>query len=208
MSLARPREPIWIKICGLTTQAAVLAALDAHVDAIGFVFADSPRRVTPEQATRLAAPARGKLRCVAVTRNPGQGLVQEILAGFQPDVLQADAQDLEQLRLPRELELLPVLRTPAELPALPERLLFEGTVSGAGRVCDWNAAAEVARRTQLVLAGGLHPGNVADAIAAVRPFGVDVSSGVELRPGMKDPAAIERFAAEARGAGILCRSES
>ena len=203
MSLARPREPIWIKICGLTTQAAVLAALDAHVDAIGFVFADSPRRVTPEQATRLAAPARGKLRCVAVTRNPGQGLVQEILAGFQPDVLQADAQDLEQLRLPRELELLPVLRTPAELPALPERLLFEGTVSGAGRVCDWNAAAEVARRTQLVLAGGLHPGNVADAIAAVRPFGVDVSSGVELRPGMKDPAAIERFAAEARGAGNI-----
>ena len=203
MSPARPRAPIWIKICGLTTQEAVLAALNAHVDAIGFVFADSPRRVTPEQATRLAAPARGKLRCVAVTRHPGQGLVEEILAGFQPDVLQTDAQDLEELRLPRGLELLPVLRTPTDLPTLPERLLFEGAVSGAGRVCDWSTAAEVARRTQLVLAGGLHPGNVAGAIAAVRPFGVDLSSGVELRPGMKDPAAIERFVAEARGAGNI-----
>ena len=203
MSPARPRAPIWIKICGLTTQEAVLAALDAHVDAVGFVFADSPRRVTPEQAARLAAPARGKLRCVAVTRHPGQGLVEEILAGFQPDVLQTDAQDLEELRLPRGLELLPVLRTPTDLPTLPERLLFEGAVSGAGRVCDLSTSAEVARRTQLVLAGGLHPGNVAGAIAAVRPFGVDVSSGVELRPGMKDPAAIERFVAEARGAGNI-----
>jgi phosphoribosylanthranilate isomerase len=199
----RARAALWIKICGLTTPEAVSAALDAGVEAIGFVFADSPRRVTPEQARRLAAPARGKLRCVAVTRHPGQGLLGEILAGFQPDVLQTDAQDLEQLRLPRALELLPVLRTPTDRRALPERLLFEGAASGAGRVCDWSTAADVARRTRLILAGGLHPGNVAEAIAAVRPFGVDVSSGVELRPGVKDPAAIERFVAAARGAGTI-----
>ena len=200
MSLAASAEPIWIKICGVTTPEAVSAALDAGADAIGFVFADSPRRVTPEQATRLAAPARGKLRCVAVTRHPGQPLVEEILAGFRPDALQTDAQDLAQLRLPRGLELLPVLREPAGPQALPRRVLFEGAASGAGRACDWSAAAEVARRTQLVLAGGLHPGNVAEAITVVRPFGVDVSSGVEARPGVKDPAAIARFAAAARGA--------
>ena len=201
MSAARRGEPIWIKICGLTSAEAVEAALDAEVDAIGFVFAESPRRVTPAQAARLAAPASARVRCVAVTHRPGQRLVEEILAGFRPDALQTDAQDLAQLRLPQALELLPVLRAPTELATWPERLLFEGAASGTGRVCDWSAAAEVARRTQLVLAGGLHPGNVADAIAMVRPFGVDVSSGVELRPGLKDPVAIERFVAAARTPG-------
>jgi phosphoribosylanthranilate isomerase len=77
-------------------------------------------------------------------------------------------------------------------------LLFEGAVSGAGRTCDWEAAAEVARRSELVLAGGLDPANVAAAIAAVRPFGVDVSSGVEAHPGVKDPQAVERFVKAAR----------
>lgn len=197
--MAQPHRSLWIKICGLTTPEAVSAALDAGVDAIGFVFAESARQVTPEQASRLAAPARGKLRCVAVTRHPGQSRVEEILAGFQPDALQTDVRDLAQLRLPRELELLPVLRAPGPGQTLPPRLLFEGAVSGAGRVCDWSAACGLARRTQVVLAGGLHPDNVAEAIAVVRPFGVDVSSGVEARPGVKDPAAIARFVAAARG---------
>lgn len=200
MTAARHEGPAWIKICGLTSPEAVSAALDAGVDAIGFVFADSPRQVTPAQAARLAAPARGKLRCVAVTHHPGQRRVEEILAEFQPDVLQTDAQDLPQLRLPRELELLPVLRAPDCAQAMPKRLLFEGAVSGAGRVCDWSAACELARRTQLVLAGGLNPDNVGEAIGVVRPFGVDVSSGVEARPGMKDPGAIARFVMAARAA--------
>ncbi len=191
---------MWIKICGMTTPEAVAAALDAGVEAIGFVFADSPRRVSPEQAARLAAPARGKMLCVAVTRHPGQRELDEILEGFRPDVLQTDAGDLAQRRIPESLERLPVLRDSDVARALPRRLLFEGAVSGTGRLCDWTTAREVARRTQLVLAGGLDPQNVAAAIGTVRPFGVDVSSGVEASRGVKDPAAIARFVAAARAA--------
>jgi phosphoribosylanthranilate isomerase len=77
-------------------------------------------------------------------------------------------------------------------------VLFEGPVSGVGSTSDWNSAAQLARTTQLVLAGGLNATNVADAIAAVRPFGVDVSSGVEAAPGIKDPAKIHEFVRRAR----------
>jgi len=192
---------MWIKICGITTPAAVAAALAAPVAAIGFVFADSPRQLTLADAVALAEPARGRVRCVAVTRHPSQRHLDDILAVFRPDVLQTDAEDLRALRLPKQLELLPVFRD-QDVPQskLPARLLFEGLASGSGTPCDWTTAQRVARRTQLVLAGGLDADNVAAAISAVRPFGVDVSSGVEERPGVKSPAEIARFAAAARNA--------
>jgi len=194
---------MWIKICGLTTSAAVTAALAAGVDALGFVFADSVRRVTPAQALQLAQPVRGRALRVAVMRHPQQAEVDEVLKLFRPDVLQSDAEDLSRLRLPAALELLPVLRDIAAAPAeLPARLLFEGAASGSGSKSDWHAAAELACRTQLVLAGGLSAANVAEAIAAVRPFGVDVSSGVEERAGIKSPAAIESFVRAARVAAM------
>ena len=194
------RASLWIKICGMTTPEAVEAALAAGADAIGFVFAESPRRVTVALARRLAGPARGKARCVAVTRHPGQHEVDEIVAVFRPDLLQSDAGDFERLRLPETLERLPVVRGLSAGDTLPQRLLFEGAASGTGRTCDWDGAAQVARRAQLVLAGGLDPRNVAAAIAAVRPFGVDVSSGVEASPGVKDPSEINRFVSAARAA--------
>jgi phosphoribosylanthranilate isomerase len=192
---------MWVKICGMTTPEAVEAALAAGVQALGFVFAASPRRVTPAEAARLAQPARGRAACVAVTRQPRQEELAEILEVFEPDILQSDAQNLPRLRLPAQLALLPVLRG-AQQPqdALPARVLFEGPASGAGVRCDWSAAQATARRTQLVLAGGLDADNVGAAIAQVRPFGVDVSSGVEERPGVKSPEAIARFAAAARDA--------
>jgi phosphoribosylanthranilate isomerase len=84
---------------------------------------------------------------------------------------------------------------------LPERVLFEGAVSGIGVPCDWSAARALASRTQLVLAGGLTVRNVAAAISAVHPFGVDVSSGVEERPGVKSPQEIARFVEAARQEG-------
>ena len=190
---------MWIKICGMTTADAVAAALDARVDAIGFVFAKSVRQVSPEAALRLAAPARGRVRCVAVTRHPQQQDIDEILRVFNPDVLQTDSADLPLLRLPSQLELLPVLRgVPDESNRLPPRLLFEGPSSGTGVTCDWTAARRVARRTEVVLAGGLSPANVAAAIAEVEPFGVDVSTGVEVRPGVKSPAGIVNFVTAAR----------
>jgi phosphoribosylanthranilate isomerase len=195
---------MWIKICGLTTPDAVAAALDAGVDAIGFVFAKSVRQVAPDVALRLAAPARGRARCVAVTRHPNQQDIDDIISIFKPDVLQTDAQDLPNLRLPAQLQLLPVFRGVGdESNTLPSRLLFEGLTSGAGVPCDWTAASRVARRTELVLAGGLNPANVAAAIAAVQPFGVDVSTGVEVRPGVKSPVEIANFVRAARDLSVV-----
>jgi len=187
---------LWIKICGMTTPEAVEACLEAQVDAIGFVFAESVRQVTPAKAASLAAPARGRVVCTAVTRHPTQQMIDEIIAVFQPDLLQTDSEDLSGLRLPSRLPLLPVFRGDARI--VPPRFLFEGQTSGSGNTADWQIANRLARKAELVLAGGLNPTNVATAIAAVNPFGVDVSSGVEERPGLKSPTRIMRFVSAAR----------
>src|SRR6266702_4829354 len=190
---------LWIKICGMTTPEAVEAAVNAGVDAIGFVFAESIRQLTPAKAASLAAPARGRVLCTAVTRHPSQQAIDEIIGVFKPDLLQTDAEDLPGLQLPPQLQLLPVFRRwQGDDPPLPARLLFEGLASGTGMPCDWVSARHIARKSQLILAGGLNATNVAAAIAEVRPFGVDVSSGVEERPGIKSQAEIARFVSAAR----------
>ena len=192
---------MWIKICGMTTPDAVAAALEAKVDAIGFVFAPSSRQVTPAKAAKLAEPARGRVMCVAVTQHPSQQWVDEIVTAFRPDYLQTDVQDLAALKFARDTQSLPVVRAGQELPnPLPVRLLFEGPVSGRGIAFDWSEARATALRAQLILAGGLSESNVGAAIKAVRPFGVDVSSGVELQPGIKSPEKILKFAEAARAA--------
>ena len=195
---------MWLKICGLTDAAAVDAAVQSGADALGFVFAPSVRAVTPRVAAALAGAARGRCQLVAVTLHPAQELIDELLEGLRPDVLQSDWTDLQQLRLPQQLVRLPVLRASAgegvvSLPEpLPVRALFEGARSGTGVASDWGEASRLARRTELILAGGLHPGNVAQAIDRVRPYGVDVSTGVESFPGRKSPALIAQFIAAAR----------
>ena len=186
----------WLKICGMTSPEAVEACLAAEVDAIGFVFAESVRQVSPARAASLAAPARGRVACTAVLHHPTQQWIDEVIAVFQPDLLQTDSDDLQHLRLPPGLPLLPVFRARAE--NLPPRLLFEGHASGSGLVANWALASELAARSELILAGGLNATNVATAIAAVKPFGVDVSSGVEERPGIKSPTEIMRFVSAAR----------
>jgi phosphoribosylanthranilate isomerase len=194
---------LFIKICGMTTPVAVAAALACEVDAIGFVFAESVRRVSTAQANQLAAAARHRAACVAVTRHPTREQVDEILREFKPDILQTDIEDLEKLQLPRELSVLPVVRPgPQGACALPGRLLFEGPVSGSGQITDWDTAAELSLRTQVILAGGLSPLNVGIAVRRVRPFGVDVSSGVEEAPGIKNSEKIEKFVAAARMAAL------
>jgi len=214
---------LWVKICGLTTRDAVEAAVAAGADAIGFVFAPSKRQVTPALATQLAQGVPRRIPRVAVMLHPTQSQLEEVWTEFRPDVLQTDVGDLQTLRVPMGLAVMPVVRAgsgvglkpaaqgpanaagagnagAADLRAKYSRLLFEGPVSGIGSTSDWSAAAQLARTTQLVLAGGLNATNIADAIAAVRPFGVDVSSGVEASPGIKDPARIHEFVQRARAA--------
>jgi phosphoribosylanthranilate isomerase len=192
---------MFVKICGLTTPEGVAAALEAGADALGFVFAPSVRRVTPAAAAALAAPVRGRALCVAVTLHPTDVEVEEILDVFAPDLLQTDFADAQALSARARARLLPVLREGGALPEpLPARVLYEGAVSGTGRTADWAGAHAVARRTEVLLAGGLNPDNVAEAIRVVGPWGVDVSSGVESAPGMKSPAKILQFVAAARAA--------
>ncbi|HWG75831.1 MAG TPA: phosphoribosylanthranilate isomerase [Steroidobacteraceae bacterium] len=197
---------MWIKICGMRDATAIGAALEAGADAVGWVLTESVRRVQPAEAARLAAAVRERCALVAVTLHPTQALVDEIVRELRPDYLQSDAADLPALRLPRQLQLLPVLRDaelsrePAACATLPVRLLFEGPRSGRGATADWALAARLARRTELILAGGLTAQNVGEAIRCVQPFGVDVSSGVERSPGQKSVAMIAQFVAAARTA--------
>ncbi len=192
---------MWIKICGVTSADAVAAAAEADVDAIGFVFAPSPRQVTPDQAAQLAALAPPGVLRVAVAQHPLQVKVDEICRILEPDYFQTDVEDLGELKIPAHIKLLPVVRFGRKTPSpLPERVVFEGPSSGVGAVADWGRAGELARQTELILAGGLSASNVGAAIEAVRPFGVDVSSGVETTPGIKDPAKIHAFVRAARAA--------
>src|SRR5262245_39531931 len=156
-------------------------------------------------ATQLAQGVPRRIPRVAVMLHPTQSQLDEVWSEFRPDVLQTDVGDLQTLRVPMGLAVMPVVRgggvgLKPDLQPKYLRVLFEGPVSGVGSTSDWSAAAQLARSTQLVLAGGLNATNVADAIATVRPFGVDVSSGVEASPGIKDPARIHEFVQRARAA--------
>lgn len=189
----------WIKICGITTAEAALVAASAGADAIGFVFAESPRRVTPERAYRLAAPVRGRLACCAVVRRIAQADLDEILRVLRPDVLQADVGELAGLRLPRTIEVLPVASTRTGAPdALPDSLLLERPPADDGADWDEPGISNLSRRTRLVLAGGLNARNVSAIVQSVQPYGVDVSRGVEIAPGIKSHDLIRRFVKAAR----------
>jgi len=191
-----------VKICGLRSPDAVAAAVAAGADALGFVFAESPRRVTPAEASRLCEDLPTDILRVAVMRHPSAADWDEVQAGFRPDWLQTDAGDFEALEIDADIRQMPVYRDTPELDegaaSGSPQLLFEAADSGRGRKPDWQRAARLAQSTRLMLAGGLDPDNVAAAIAAVRPWGVDVSSGVESRRGVKDCARIAAFVTAAR----------
>lgn len=193
---------MFVKICGLTTPAAVRAAVDSGADAVGFVFAESVRRTQPEAARLLCEPVPAGVIRVAVMRHPSVAEWHSVRDVFEPDWLQTDAADLANLDLGGQCAALPVYRNaePADEQPWPSPMLFEGLSSGSGRTADWQRAAAITAHAQLILAGGLNAANVADAIAAVRPWGVDVSSGVESSPGTKDPDKIAEFIARVRAA--------
>lgn len=190
---------LFVKICGLKSAADVDTAVAAGADAVGFVFADSPRRVTPAEASAASRDLPAAVRHVAVMRHPTNAEWQAVLDGFRPDVLQTDAGDFATLDVPGEIERWPVLREGRDdTGSLPRVFLYEGPTSGAGVTVDWTLAASIARRGRMILAGGLSAANVGAAVTTVRPYGVDVSSAVESGPGVKDPQLIREFIEAAR----------
>ena len=191
---------MWVKICGLTTVTAVEQAVDAGADAIGLVIARSPRQVSLEQAALLRSAIPAGVDAVAVFRTPGPEL--EAVLGLKFDWIQTDATweptDLVGSRW------LPALKDGPDLAgraaALPAgwRLVDGPSGGGLGIRADVQRVAAAAAEHPVVLAGGLNPDNVSSAIARVRPVGVDVSSGVESAPGIKDPMRVRAFVAAAR----------
>lgn len=189
---------MFVKICGLSTEEHVQAAIDAGADAVGFVFADSVRKIEPARAAAIAQLVPVTVKKVAVMLHPSNDELMTVLRDFTPDVLQTDAADFADLDVPASVECCPVFR---EGNRVTGTYLYEGARSGVGETVDWDVAASVAERGNMILAGGLGLDNVAEAIATVRPFGVDVSSGVERAPGQKDSELIRDFISAAKAAG-------
>lgn len=192
---------LFVKICGLSDAVSIQAAVQAGADALGFVFAHSPRQLTPARAAELTRGLPKDIARCAVTRHPSSAELDAIFRTFAPDYLQTDIEDFAEIVLPARCAALPVYREGMAAHAQPQvgaRILFEGRDSGTGRTADWNEARRLAQMCELILAGGLNVDNVAAAIEHVRPWGVDVSSGVERERGIKDPRRIQEFIARTR----------
>jgi phosphoribosylanthranilate isomerase len=189
---------VHVKICGIRDAGSATTAVQAGADALGFVFhSGSPRLVTPEHAASIAVDLPAHVEKIAVFLRPEPTDIESVLEIFAADRVQADHETIGHLS---ESMRLPVYRQgeAIDLVARPTRFLYEGRRSGVGERVDWELAASMAGRGHMTLAGGLHPGNVGSAIDAISPFGVDVSSGVESAPGIKDKALIEGFLAAVR----------
>jgi phosphoribosylanthranilate isomerase len=190
-----------IKICGLTDIEGVTAAVAAGVDAVGFVFFEkSPRNLSIGQAIDLAALVPDQISRVAVMLHPEAAFCDAVLTGLSPDIVQTDASDFAYLNVPGHIERWEVLRESGvnDQTRLPQRFVYEGDLSGQGDQVDWQNASRLSAQGEMILAGGLDAGNVADAIREVRPWAVDVSSGVESAPGKKDNRKIDEFVAAVR----------
>jgi phosphoribosylanthranilate isomerase len=208
---------IRVKICGLTTLEDALLAIEAGADLLGFNFHPaSPRHIFPTDCARLVtalASFRPAVQLVGVFVNTPSEQIRRILASCNLDLAQLSgdepAEDLARLGVqafkafrpasPDELEHLlqsyPLRKQP---PACLLDAYRPGQYGGTGQVADWSLAAGLARRAPLLLAGGLRPENVAQAVTQVHPWGVDVASGVESSPGRKDPERLRAFIQAAR----------
>jgi phosphoribosylanthranilate isomerase len=201
------------KICGLKTDEAVAAALAGAATHLGFVFfAPSPRNLGPEAAARLAAPARGRAKIVAVMVDPGDELLDRVMARLKPDLIQlhgaeapARAAEIGRRTGAGVIKALPVseagdLEAAGVYEPVVEHLMFDarapsGSVlpGGVGLAFDWGLMTGRRFARPWFLAGGLDPWNVAEALSASAAPLVDVSSGVERGAGLKDPALITSF---------------
>jgi phosphoribosylanthranilate isomerase len=200
-----------IKICGLTREADLDAAVDAGADAVGFVFyARSPRHVSVERAAELARRLPAFVTPVGLFVNAAPDEIAQAVRAIPQLLLQfhgdeapgdCDAAQRPYLRAARMASDFDLLNFAAQYPGAQAILLdahVEG-YGGGGKVFDWSLIPRNVPRP-VVLSGGLHAENVIDGILQVRPWAVDVSSGVEAAKGIKDPAAIRRFCEAVREA--------
>lgn len=210
-----------IKICGLSTPETLAAALDAGADMVGFVrFAKSPRHVTLDLGHRLSLQAKGRAQRVVLLVDPGDEEVAQAVEAINPDLIQLHGHETPA----RVAEIRSMVRRPVmkalgvaeknDLTALApyaggaEPILLDakppsaaGALPGGNGVAfDWGLLNGLDPRLSFMLSGGLNPDNVAEAIKVTRPFAVDVSSGVESGPGLKDAAKIKAFVKAARTA--------
>lgn len=205
--------PVWTKICGITRPQDARAAAGLGADAVGVVFhPPSPRAVRPEALPEILAEAGGRVRRVAVFVDPDAAAVERAVGTGMIDMLQFHGGEPAEFCRRFGLPYIKALRTApgVDIEALigrhgdAEMILLDGfderSPGGAGKLADWGRAARAAASADIVLAGGLTPGNVAAAIARVAPRGVDVSSGVERAPGVKDLGKMRRFMERARRA--------
>jgi phosphoribosylanthranilate isomerase len=211
-----------IKICGLSTPETFRAALDGGASHVGFIFfPPSPRHVAPREAAALRPAAGGRAAVVAVTVDAADALLDEIVATVQPDMLQMHGRETpERVAEAKRRWGLPVIkalsvREPGDLAAVEayegvaDRFLFDAKPpqdaalpGGNGVSFDWRLLSGFRSSTPWFLSGGLHAGNVAEALGATRPPGVDISSGVETAPGRKDVGLIDAFLAAVRAAAM------
>ena len=201
------QHTVRVKICGITRAEDALAAAQYGADAVGFVFAPSPRRVTPDQAKAVIDLLPPMVLTAGVFVNETIERMKEIRNYCRLDILQLSGDEppetVERLG-GRIFKVFGVGKDKLpDVSAYPDATMLLDTYSpdvrgGTGRTFDWEAAKVAAKNRRIILAGGLNPENVADAVRMVRPFAVDVSSGVESKPGIKDPDKIALFIERAK----------
>lgn len=202
-----------VKICGLTTDEAIAAALDAGASHVGFIFFDrSPRNVAPAEAGRLRRAARGRALAVAVTVDADDAALDAIVAAVEPDMLQLHGKETpERVADIKARYRLPVMKVLAVSDAadldgmkayrgVADRFLLDAKApagadlpGGNGVAFDWTLLKGLDPSLDYMLSGGLNADNIATALGTARPRGIDVSSGVESAPGVKDPERIRAF---------------
>ena len=206
-----------LKVCGITRSEDAAAACEYGYGAIGLVFTASPRRVSPDLARGICSSLPASVLRVGVFAGEEPGEVRRIMKHCGLDLLQFHGgEDPGEVRRFAG-RAIAVLRpnSPSDLERIDDyRGVFALLIDtwdpllggGTGRTCDWELAARAALSCRVILAGGLNARNVGEAIQRVRPFGVDVSSGVESSPGRKDGALMRRFAIAAGNAGrVECK---
>ena len=209
-----------VKICGLSTRETLDVALDAAADMVGFVFfPPSPRHLSLKVARDLGQAVKRRAAKVALTVDADDATLANIVEALQPDILQLHGREtVARLRDIKQKFGLPVMKaiaveTPADLASLPRyaavaaRILFDARApreatrpGGLGAVFDWHVLENLDLKLPFLVSGGLNAENVAQAIRVTRAGGVDVSSGVECAPGVKDPEMIRAFIRAARAA--------